>query len=1226
MRNVSGGMRSFVIFISLIFILFCSYASEASIQYRVTDQAGKEINPWTSTGKNSGSFNIDLKDELGINGPVSSGSILCQQTNPKSFKLIVSVRQSEGGSCSKDTHENGEEAINWKKREQDFTISYPFDYDDSENLCSCFPTSGGSGETNWLDNSEAKCCGDDLTDFGSGTGDYMCVGSPSGSRWENYNVERGNSFEVSDGSYSYRVLAGQDGWYACDIENNFDNFYHPYMAERDSYIIYLVDSFYYSNKIREAGIKTVQGNDYLCSYTDSDYLINEDTLEIMINNSNSVEAWEKCDTRGEFISVIDDSGNQKVYFCGEDNTWTTDLDKDSDGTSITQLSSGACDASFAMVEDDIYLDFDNTMTKCCGDDYIEQGVFEYYSDLSETLIADNLNNHVGGCWNGRKIKHGQLLDEIIGEYSSGDDYTYSLVLNPNLAGTTGDIKFWILNPSTIEKSGGNIILENGDSISTKYALSLTPGLEYEMKIHAESATGTSDRMRISSDYFDEDILVNFTNNGNVDDGTSVGSPAYSFNFKPSDRKHKITISSDAGIIYLKKIELRPVGSKILNANGQFHICQENDFASEKDYLINDDVCKGYDFSDVSRGEYFCFDGEYVSENMDIDLNSNVDPVFENGVISERTLHGYSFNLFDNSGFELNSLGDYVGECIISDDNTGGFDDVMTSAFDRPSANIITHDYPGTISQEDDDLWTKYLQCGSGSTGTRTLSLEAGTYIMSAWVQGQGDICVSSGNTCYSSQKNSGNPFDHSDWQRIYFQFSVTSDSEVDVRFEGDGDIARFDNVQIETAEVYNGIQQSEPSTYYYVERRDGCCTPDRCWTGSYCINETESGIKFTGDLGKTCVDGTWGYGSKKLDWTDDPKRAGFCDSDSECFNGDTGECVSSGDGYQNYICESGIWTSKAKYISGILMHLAGPNNFELACGPYDEVMNNYTYLVARLNVEKNLLRYYTGANTYVSRVNDFCVIHYNEKTIFGIALNGTHINSEDYYNNGFSRIFSDNINFCSNVVDDNILLKANPGFYECRPGSSIGNVYYDPFSQVAIFSKDPLTITSDSYDIEYDSNPNPFYNLVNNYIHTPYNEVMNNILNRPQTPFWIAETQYEFDLSLFTRFSLFDKVYVNKRSDDRTIFAAMEPKYSRESNEKRNIFMMEIDGYGDMIGDVCSSFRNFESSNYPGRVVAGTNCTRLGDDYILIAEDRFNNPQGRAFDSWTDFTGKLRVN
>jgi hypothetical protein len=418
----------------------------------------------------------------------------------------------------------------------------------------------------------------------------------------NYSApdKQGKVFDVNDQAdapYNYKVISNGTGWLGCDAatDGNFTNFGGTNKSEGDR--------------------ETSGGDNYICS---DGYSLSFDENFTKSAVSYSKEDWVKCDIPGKMVNVSDGT----VYFCSDGWEWVTDLDKQSDGeTDITVSTSGACDASNAYIEGSVFLDFDHTMTKCCGDDFVEKGVFEYYSDSGNDYIGNYGHNNqhkanVGGCWNGRKIAHGLFLEDVFTDTPDDDTYHDNLLLDGYFQTETNTDKFWVGTHNSIIKNsndiGGNnykgVILDaSANHIETKYSVVLTKYLEYDLTITLYSTHYDDDKLNISSGFFGEspdDVWI-------ID--IESDQEIYTKRFTANSFKEKIRLEAQfatSGEIKIVSMSLKPVPNRILNDQGQFYVCNDtqlvNDFNTEStltSLLENDFICDGHDFTDLSHNDY-----------------------------------------------------------------------------------------------------------------------------------------------------------------------------------------------------------------------------------------------------------------------------------------------------------------------------------------------------------------------------------------------------------------------------------------------------------------------------------------------------------------------------------------------------------------------------------------------------------------------------------------------
>ncbi|MBT4150599.1 hypothetical protein HOE52_01385, partial [Candidatus Woesearchaeota archaeon] len=234
-----------------------------------------------------------------------------------------------------------------------------------------------------------------------------------------------------------------------------------------------------------------------------------------------------------------------------------------------------------------------------------------------------------------------------------------------------------------------------------------------------------------------------------------------------------------------------------------------------------------------------------------------------------------------------------------------------------------------------------------------------------------------------------------------------------------------------------------PVEFYYQDlypTRAGaaCCAENGCWNGFACVDEMSSLSNFYEPTGENrnyrCVEGDWVNVPANKDWIED--KAGFCQSKSQCFvlsedDGGTSansassfteglfpNCIDSGEYILDNYCDSGVWTSRTKFIAESLLDVAGSDDYSLYCTNYQDTLLHFDgkeNQIAGTNLEtvKKELEFGDAiagsqgekiirscfsnikgqeADRLIGKeenscINNVCVLKQGDKTIFGTTLN-----------------------------------------------------------------------------------------------------------------------------------------------------------------------------------------------------------------------------------------------
>jgi hypothetical protein len=686
---------------------------------------------------------------------------------------------------------------------------------------------------------------------------------------------------------------------------------------------------------------------------------------------------------------------------------------------------------------------------------------------------------------------------------------------------------------------------------------------------------------------------------------------------------KIRLTATNSDILIKSIKLTPKYHTILNWMGKFHSCMNvitpDPINSPNFKTESDRACQTYDmttYPDVSisgkndktrNGIYYCDpNGYYSDETFKTNINYQVESSNSEGSL-ERSNLGYGINIFSNSGFEILNLNnvDYIS--VTSD-----------------GSNTKDESQNGFLGNDYSESWNKILNTSKKkhdvSINFKIPSVYLGEggkqFLVSAWVKSirnpQGEYSKPE----ISILDKSNEQKVYEEWTRIYFKSDVLNSGSQIITFSN----GYFDNVQIEPI-----IEQDYPSKYYYTTQISGCCPNDYCWSGEYCVesstrmdSETAKNT-FTSDKSYFCgPKGTWVFGELKYDWTDG--KAGLCENPSnQCFVYNDGEksnyCVNSKQSVYDFYCENAKWTTKTKLVATALYNFAEANadskTYTLACGNYNDVLNDYSYTIDSVSIEDYIkgigLSGDESCETSLEepyQENDDCIGNvcvliykkYGEKNV----LFGSSVSRAFNADNDENKI----LNFYKTLgLDSNSCSKESNTLTKC--GSN--PVWYDAEKMIFIYGNN---IDTNSFK-EEEGLGNNLFDILKNFVSSL-------IGKNVQT-----SDEKDSNFEMIERMNLFNKLYLHKNSSN-YIFAIDEIKYNHNPSVDDyqtpiETFVMKISGFNE-IGNVCKSFANYEKSNFG---FIGTNCTFENNEYTLVARDSIDDSK-RAFNAWSNFTYNLR--
>ena len=350
-----------------------------------------------------------------------------------------------------------------------------------------------------------------------------------------------------------------------------------------------------------------------------------------------------------------------------------------------------------------------------------------------------------------------------------------------------------------------------------------------------------------------------------------------------------------------------------------------------------------------------------------------------------------------------------------------------------------------------------------------------------------------------------------------------------------------------------------------------CCEQDKCWNTSECVGDASGDVSPGQNIyeGDRCINGNWK--ESNLVYTPGGETAGYCPEDNQCLVSLTGDpqCISKGQYIGDDYCDD--WTSRTKFIALQLLELP-TNDYTLFCGNYEEVLNFLGYTVSTGLQGSPIL-----AESYALETNNYCVLIYDNKIIFGTSLN--HEIDEDDYTFSFIDIIS--IDNCDNAMIDD-------GYYhQC----SADNVWYNKNLKSVIYSRNSIALSAINLSAKSNELNNSFSALINK-------------LNGAVTP--------PYDYSFTKDFTKFRNLYTHKQGS-KFILGAIEG-----SETLKNIVIR----YDNINTDICGIINTY--NQYHSDSVSGIVCTNENNNYYVLAQGGLFTTL-KPTDIWPDLTAKLRV-
>jgi len=390
-----------------------------------------------------------------------------------------------------------------------------------------------------------------------------------------------------------------------------------------------------------------------------------------------------------------------------------------------------------------------------------------------------------------------------------------------------------------------------------------------------------------------------------------------------------------------------------------------------------------------------------------------------------------------------------------------------------------------------------------------------------------------------------------------------------------------------------------------------CCPTNYCWNGTYCIEnqankpwdppETILGD----DNGFRCIDGKWDMSYLKYDW--DHKESGYCSLKSQClvtssktaeFDSSTRpQCLDSGEYIGDFYCDDGNWSTRTKMVGAYLLDIAQASNsddYSLYCNRFEDTLNyigfkDHRYIGDimkgfKVSEESEALNEWTcdvpdfGGKRKQECVNNFCVLNYNGKVLFGTSLN-TEINATD----SISSVFD--ITCDGEVADD--------GFISCS-----GDWKYNEKYELLLFDKEDTTLLDD----------------IVGFIRGIFSGIGSIFSNN--------DSEIEVEFSSITDYIVdttnFNQLYMAK-AKSRTVLAAKETKYSHSEGRMMHFIGVTYNDFSDS-SNVCSYVEEYDRLNGEDKDLS---CDFDGSKYKVYSDIKIEDTKWN--DLWKDLTAVLRL-
>ncbi|MBS3130980.1 hypothetical protein J4212_00970 [Candidatus Woesearchaeota archaeon] len=317
---------------------------------------------------------------------------------------------------------------------------------------------------------------------------------------------------------------------------------------------------------------------------------------------------------------------------------------------------------------------------------------------------------------------------------------------------------------------------------------------------------------------------------------------------------------------------------------------------------------------------------------------------------------------------------------------------------------------------------------------------------------------------------------------------------------------------------------------------------------------------------------------------------GFCRHKTQCLNSTKGsifqnnpdnfQCVNDTQYTGNSYCELGNWTSRTKFVAMQMAQIAGSDPFTLFCDTRENTLNYVQYIVPGTG---------NTASSLLSGTNNFCVLNYNGKVIFGTTLNSD-INSQD---NHFIETLSTNGLSLQNC---NVPANAEGRFAEC--GGSGGKVFYAKGLQAVIYSRDSAIGSF---------NPIIFSELQNQQQETVFT-IIKKIIRR------LSGTGPTEQALFISKLQMFDRLYVAQGSG-KTVRGTLEGFQTKTA-------YVQYKGFGSL--NICNYVKQYNGTENTNPSQTEAICEQDSEGFSVAVHGSSTSGIDPE-EVWTDLTSSVQL-
>jgi len=352
-----------------------------------------------------------------------------------------------------------------------------------------------------------------------------------------------------------------------------------------------------------------------------------------------------------------------------------------------------------------------------------------------------------------------------------------------------------------------------------------------------------------------------------------------------------------------------------------------------------------------------------------------------------------------------------------------------------------------------------------------------------------------------------------------------------------------------------------------------------------CLGESTPAIEGEGIC---CSTGGVERTTKKISLLGEPGEEGYCPRNDQCLvdidgytnhddyiGGEEPRCIATGQvnrGKDHY-CENGEWTSKTKFVALQLLEMAEDNDYVLFCDSAVNTLNN--------------------PDPFPENTNNFCVLTYDNKVIFGTSLNRQQ-EEEDTFSALTEFLNLIDVENCDNAISDD---GGDGRYLKCNNNDK---VFYNKKTQSIIYIKQGSTAGT----------LNPITSIINS-IKDTFNSIINSIKNKIDK----GEIRAPAGKSFLGGIKKFDKLYlsfIENGDNDKTISGAIESTTINEITTKNLIIK-----YKNFDTNICNFITKYNERNDELNI----GCSKVATTYYVLAQGiEESDPEI----IWKDLTAKLR--